>query len=180
MSNHQFKCFIIAVLSFLFQVSYAQEIDFTDCPTGKERVTSSNSSFEKEVLSLVNKERKKRKMKPLEWNNQLAYAARYHAKDMIVDNYFDHETKDRKGHRLKRACGIFDRLGKFMEGSGISPKSENIAVGAIQPQEVVKDWMKSQGQRQNILDREARYLGVAYLRDANSEWGTYWVQCFGS
>lgn len=175
-----FQCLIAGLFCLWITPSQAQDIDFTGCPSGDERVESSNHSFETEVLELVNKERKRRRMKPLKWNDELAYAARYHAKDMIVDDYFEHESKDRKRRSLKKACGIFERIGLFMKKGDVYPKSENLAVGARSPKEVVKDWMTSKGHRQNILDKSAEYLGIAYVQDDDSEWGTYWVQCFGA
>ncbi|MCP4442319.1 MAG: CAP domain-containing protein [Aureispira sp.] len=169
--------FLVLGILILAAQSYAQ--DFKGCPTGQERIASSDNTFEKEVLALVNKERKKRNRKALKWNENLAYSARYHAKDMAVDDYFEHESHDRlKNGRLKRTCGIFERIGKFL-GKKMFARAENIAVGAMTPAEVVKDWMTSKGHRKNILDKEAKYLGVGYIQDSDSEWGTYWVQCFG-
>lgn len=169
--------FLVLGILILSSSSYAQ--DFKGCPTGAEQVSSSNITFEKEVLALVNKERKKRNKKPLKWQENLAHAARYHAKDMAVDGYFEHESHDKlKNGRHKQTCGIFERMAKFLDEK-IYPRAENIAVGASTPQEVVNDWMQSKGHRKNILDKEAKYLGIGYIQDSNSEWGTYWVQCFG-
>lgn len=167
------------VLGILILSNYSHAQNFKGCPTGKELVSSSNTSFEKEVLALVNKERKKRNKPPLKWRDDLANSARYHAKDMAVDGYFEHESHDKlKNGRHKKTCGIFERIGKFV-GTDIFPRAENIAVGAQSPQEVVNDWMSSKGHRKNILDKDAKYLGVGYIKDNSSEWGTYWVQCFG-
>jgi len=153
--------------------------DFNGKPTGKEKIESSKKSFEQEVLALVNKERKRRNRKPLKWNDQLAYAARYHAKDMAVDNYFDHPSQDlRKNGSHKTVCDVFERMNKFV-GKDVFSRAENIAVGERSPEEVMRDWMSSKGHRRNILDKDAKYLGVGYIEMNNSEWGNYWVQSFG-
>lgn len=153
--------------------------NFKGIPSGQEKIHSSQERFEQELLRLVNKERAKRRRKPLKWNDQLMYAARYHAKDMAVDQYFNHDSKDkRKNGSHKKICSAFDRMGKFVDGT-IFPRAENIAVGEKSPEEVMKDWMSSKGHRQNILDKETKYIGIAYIYVEDSEWGAYWVQTFG-
>jgi uncharacterized protein YkwD len=172
-----FRLSIVSFLLFLYQLSAAQV--FVGLPSGNEQIASSNASFEQEVLDLVNKERKKRGRKPLIWKKQLAFAARYHAKDMAVDNYFDHPTKDAKKHgRLRNICTVFERMDQFVQGAFFS-RSENIAVGEKTPTQVMKDWMSSKGHRRNILDKDAKYIGVGFVQMNGSEWGNYWVQSFG-
>lgn len=169
----------VIFLSLILLPVFLVAQDFKGMPTGKERVASSNKAFEQAILELVNKERKKRRRKPLVWKDALAHSARYHAKDMAVDGYFEHDSQDkrkRKGH--KKVCGVFDRINQFV-GKAIFARSENIAAGQITPEEVIKHWMSSKGHRQNILDKDAKYLGVGYIELEGSEWGTYWVQNFG-
>ena len=169
---------IIFLSLFLFPIFLAAQ-NFKGKPTGSEEIKSSNLAFEKAILDLVNKERKKRRRKPLVWKDALAKSSRYHAKDMAVDGYFDHDFKDkRKRNGHKKVCGVFDRINQFV-GTAIFARSENIAVGQMTPEEVMKHWMASKGHRQNILDKDAKYLGVGYIKADGSEWGTYWVQNFG-
>jgi uncharacterized protein YkwD len=163
---------IILVNSTLFAQS------FVGCPTGNERIPSSDETYEQEVLKLINEIREKRKLKPVNWSESLTWAARYHAKDMIVDNYFEHDLHDRRGNRLKKVCNTFEKMDFFVAEEMFS-RSENIGAGSTTPAEMVKDWMDSPGHKENILDPETKYMGVAYLYDASSEWKTYWVQCFG-
>lgn len=153
--------------------------DFKGKATGKERIPSSNESFEKEVLELVNKERKKRGLKPLVWKDNLAHAARYHAMDMAIDGYMEHDSKDKlKNGSLKKVCDVFDRMDKFV-GKEIFARAENIAGGQKTAEEVMKSWMSSSGHRQNILDKKAKYIGIGYIYLEDSELGDYWVQGFG-
>lgn len=184
MNNKQINLPITAVkylllgLCLSFSLSITAQ-DFKGIPTGNEKISSSKNSFEQELLALVNKERAKRHRKPLILNEQLTYAARYHAMDMAVDNYFDHESKDRRTNgSYKKVCSVFERMDRFLKGSLFS-RAENIAVGNQSPEQVMRDWMSSKGHRANILDKEAKYIGLAYIYVEGSEWGGYWVQNFG-
>ena len=49
---------------------------------------------------------------------------------------------------------------------------ENAAWGSVSPEEVVNAWMNSEGHRANILDPEARALGVGYYYNSSSS--SYW------
>lgn len=168
--------FIGLFLSFAW-ITTAQ--NFKGLPTGDERIGSSKESFEQELLLLVNKERAKRNRKPLVLNEQLTNSARYHAMDMAVDNYFDHDSKDqRKNGSHKKICSPFERMDRFIKDNLFS-RSENIAVGKQSPEQVMRGWMSSKGHRDNILDKKAKYIGLAYVHVKDSEWGDYWVQTFG-
>lgn len=162
----------ILILIFVFPLSlFAQK-----CPSGEERVKSINSSFEKEVLRLTNLERKERGLKTLQWDETLAFAARYHAKDMADDAYFDHDSYDRKSKSLVKTCGIFERIESFINYPYLA---ENISAGRLTPEEVVGAWMKSKGHRKNILNKNMTKLGVGYFYKEGAEYGHYWVQNFG-
>lgn len=145
-------------------------------PTGMERIESINSTFEKEVLRLTNKERKKKRLKPLKWDESLAFAARYHAYDMAMEDYFEHDSYDRSNGRLRKSCRIFDRIEAFANYSYLA---ENISAGQLTPEDVLKAWMKSSGHKKNILKEEMTLLGVGYYENEDSEYGVYWVQNFG-
>ena len=93
---------------------------FTACiiaqnPTGKENIPISRKEFEMEMVKLINEFRKKNNLNELEWNESLARAARYHASDMQKDNYFEHESYDRVGGRLKKTLKTFDRVRLFAD-----------------------------------------------------------------
>lgn len=147
-----------------------------DCPTGEERIESIHASFEKEVLRLTNKERQKRGLSALKLDEKLAYAARYHAKDMAMENYFEHDSYDRKKNRLRKSCNIFERIGAFANYNYLA---ENISAGQLTPEEVLKAWMKSPGHKKNILNKDMTLLGVGFYENEDSEYGVYWVQNFG-
>jgi len=145
---------------------------FRGLPTGRENVPSHNPDFEQDVFHLVNAERRKKKLPELQWNEDLARAARYHAADMAHDGYFNHDTHDVvevQGKPVhKRAGKTHQRLRAFHPGAG----GENIAGGQQTPGDVMRSWMKSSGHRANILREDRTLLGVGYIADT-------WVQVFG-
>jgi uncharacterized protein YkwD len=144
---------------------------FKGMPTGQEPMVSSNIQAELEVVRLVNIVREKAKLVPVVWDQDLARASRYHAADMANDVYFDHDTYDREGSgsylRLVRQGDTGDRIKKFSTRGF----SENIAINQG-PQEVMEAWLKSPGHRRNIMDPDARIIGVGVH-------GLVWVQNFG-
>ena len=146
-------------------------------PTGKENPKSSNEQFEQRVVELVNAERKKRRLRPLQVDADLQRAARYHSCDMAADDYFEHDSHDRKGSRLVSVCETFDRIEKFAPDFGGS--AENISAGNPSPEDVVKGWMDSPGHRKNILNSKYTHIGVGYCNSGKKGWGHYWTQNFG-
>jgi uncharacterized protein YkwD len=144
----------------------------TGLPNGSENVASSNEAFEREVLELVNGERAKRRAAPLEWNENLARAARYHAADMAANGYFDHDSMVRRpgssGGPLRRAGTWNQRVEAFDSAAS----GENIAHGQPTPAAVMKSWMNSSGHRANILRPTNRTIGIGFVDG-------YWVQNFG-
>lgn len=124
---------------------------------------ASVSSFETEVIRLVNIERSKNGLAPLTHDWELSRVARYKSQDMKDKNYFSH-TSPTYG-------SPFDMIKSF----GISYRSagENIAKGQTTPQMVVNSWMNSQGHRANILNKSYTHIGVGYVKSGN-----YWTQMF--
>ena len=131
-----------------------------------QNTTESFSSFQKEVVRLVNVERSKRGLNELSFNIQLSNVATLKSQDMIDKNYFSH-TSPTYG-------SPFDMMKQF----NISYKTagENIAMGQKTPAEVVNAWMNSQGHRENILNSNFTEIGVGVAKSSN---GTlYWTQMF--
>lgn len=56
--------------------------------------------------------------------------------------------------------------------------SENVAMGYASPTAVMDGWMNSQGHRTNILNCDAKAIGVGIA--ANSAGRLYWTQMFGT
>ncbi len=143
-------------------------------PDGSELLSSLNIGMEKEVLEIVNRERTSRGLNPLAWDEDLAYSARYHAADMAMSDYFDHDSYDRdRNGFLVYVCGTFERIRAFTEGW-----AENISAGYSTPESVMEGWMNSTRHRENILNPSYTELGVGYYYYSNSTYGQYWVQNF--
>ena len=168
------KTWFLGILFAFLITNIVQAQPFRGCATGKERVRPVNANFEKEILRLVNVERKKRGLNPLTWNENMARAARYHAADMAHDDYFKHASLDKGGREV---CATFTRIRKFGSGS-----AENIAAGGNTPAGTMRQWMNSPGHKRNILSAGAKSLGVGYYYKPGlrNKWRHYWVQNFSS
>ncbi|MCR8986823.1 CAP domain-containing protein [Brevibacillus laterosporus] len=127
----------------------------------KENVSAEASAMVNEVVEIVNKERAKAGLKPLSIDTELSKMATDKAKDMADNNYFDHDSP------------TFGSPFDMMDQYKISYKTagENIAEGQRSAEEVMKDWMDSDGHRENIMNSSFTKIGVGYYNG-------YWVQAF--
>ena len=125
--------------------------------------------YEQAILELVNQERAANGLPPLRANADLTNAARYHSVDMAQDAYFNHDSYDRTGDELIKACDWYIRVRTFYAGG--SRIGENIAWNYRSPEEVMQGWMNSAGHRANILG-DYREMGIGFY-----DW--YWSQDFG-
>jgi len=108
--------------------------------------------LEIKMLEMVNDERKKYGLKPLQADPELALVARAHSNDMFVKGYFAHENPDGKSP--------FDR----MRGANVqfSFAGENLALA--QTLEIAHtNLMNSPGHRANILHPSFGRLGIGVL-----------------
>lgn len=121
----------------------------------------SPSTFQDQVVQLVNAERAKHGLKPLTHRADLKNVAQKKAEDMINSNYFSH-TSPNYG-------SPFDMMKTF--GISYSSAGENIAKGQTTPQQVMNSWMNSSGHRANILSSSYNCIGVGFYHGA-------WVQMF--
>jgi len=120
------------------------------------------AAYAAEVLSLVNAERQKAGLQPLQGIAAVNSAAGVRARELEVQ--FSHTRPD--------GTSPFTVL----EGLNYRTMGENIAMGQRTPQEVMKDWMNSSGHRQNILNPSFTGMGVGVYKTAA---GTLcWVQLF--
>jgi len=136
-------------------------------PGGDETVDG-ESALENEVFKLVNQARASAGLRPLTQNSDLTRAARYHARDMMEDAYFDHDSYNRENGSLVRICDPFTRISRFYA----KPSAENIAKGQSSAEKVMDSWMNSPGHRKNILSPTSNTIGVGFVNN-------HWVQNFG-
>ena len=128
---------------------------------------SHTDDFRQEVLDLVNVERAKYGLTPLVMGDaNLTAAAQKRAEEIATVN----------SHTRPDGSKCFTVLKEY--GVTAAPTGENAAWGSVSPQEVVDAWMQSEGHRANILNPEARAMGVGYYYNSSSTWGHQWIQIF--
>jgi uncharacterized protein YkwD len=110
-------------------------------------------ALERRTFEAINRERRRREVPELAWNEALAKLARSHSARMAEKGFFSHQDPER-GY-------VEDRLGK----AGITWMrcAENLSqvLGYDDPiAEGVAGWLKSPGHRRNLLEREVTQTGV--------------------
>ncbi len=142
-------------------IRYIKVLMLCSCLLFTGPLWAQTTSSAKQVLNMVNKERRNRGLKPVVGSSTLAQVANGHAKDMNYNKYFSHNSRN--------GDDLGDRL--HDERARYRVAGENIARGHKTATSVMKGWMKSPGHKKNILNKRFRRLGVAKS-------GTYWVQVF--
>ena len=129
--------------------------------------------MEQSILTLCNQARLQAGVSPLEWDSQLAVAARGHSRDMAEWNFFDHDSPVPQKHDTEarvrlaggQAHGVAENL-FWSSGHGCS------TVAAM----AVDNWLHSEGHRENLLGGEYAHLGVGVFQRGQTFWIT---QVFG-
>ena len=119
-----------------------------------------------EVIRLTNAEREKAGLNPLEMDNSLMKAADVRVKEM--GESFSHTRPD--GSKYITAAQEAGYSGSYV--------GENGSAGKSTAEYIVSSWMNSEGHRENILNPNYNYIGVAYNYNIGSEYGSYCVQIF--
>ncbi|MBO4913654.1 MAG: hypothetical protein J5449_00470 [Oscillospiraceae bacterium] len=134
-----------------------------ELPAANEPAEDTVSAYEREVARLVNIEREKAGLAPLELDAELSRVARMKSQDMHDRGYFDHNSP------------TYGTPYQLMKSQGVryNVAGENIAMGYRTPEAVVSAWMVSPGHRANILKASYTKIGVGYVADGN-----YWTQHF--
>lgn len=125
-----------------------------------------SDEFAEEVIDLINKEREKEGLHPLQTDETLMKAAKVRVKE--ISSKFSH-TRPNGENYISAATEA---------GYPSSYVGENIVARADSPERAVKDWSESKDHKKNYMKSEYTYTGVAYLYDKDSEYGSYWVQLF--
>lgn len=122
--------------------------------TTKTTTSSSGSStYESQLLSLVNHERTSRGIAPLRAASCPDRFAESWAAHLSSTGAFSHQS-----------------LGPIMSACGASIAAENIARGSISPSTMVRLWMNSASHRDNILDPKLTQVGTAAVKNSSGEW----------
>lgn len=113
------------------------------------------SSDARQILSLVNAYRAENGIAPVKADVTVQKAAQLRAEELPIS--FSHTRPN--GSRCFTAL---EEVGASYQGAG-----ENIAAGQTSPEEVMNDWMNSDGHRANILNEAFTTLGIGVYTDAN-------------
>lgn len=119
----------------------------------KKQQASGNSAIEDEIIRLINNERQKHGLSPLQKNGTVTQIARNHS--LLMANKFNETNNISIWHSdLNRV---------FSSGVSATMVAENVAW--VQPpsaSQAVQGWMNSPGHRQNILTADFTHTGVGY------------------
>jgi uncharacterized protein YkwD len=136
-------------------------------PTRTDGGNPAGGTAQQQVVALVNQERSAGGCRPVTVNAKLTRAAQLHSEDQAAHNTMSHTGSDGSSpwDRSKRA-GYANAIG------------ENVAAGYRTAQAVMQGWMNSPGHRANIMNCDAKAIGVGMAR--SSDGTPYWTQMFGS
>lgn len=124
-----------------------------------ENKDTSTQSMHLQILELVNAERQKNGVKPLQYYYEAQYAADIRTEEIVM--LFSHTRPN------NTSCFT------VLEDVPWMSVGENIAKGYSTPKQVMDAWMNSTGHRENILSSSYTHLIVGYDYDTNA-----WVQLF--
>ncbi len=169
----------------------AHAASWTDAYSTATNSRAAQVSIRAEVLSEVNRVRASSQKcgdtthaaaPALKLNVALNNAAYLHSKDMAVQDYFSHTSKDGRGMLERIADAGFD----ILVSGGTA--GENIAWGANGGNRTAKDvvaaWMKSPGHCRNIMKAEFKEIGIGayYIARSGGQFTSeiFWTQNFGT
>lgn len=129
-------------------------------------ISFSSENYQKEMLNLVNIQRKKANISPLILDEKLNKLAKIKV-DLVI-----------KEGNLNHYAGGYNSLGEFLKNYGISylAVGENLATKTKNPEDTMNLWMNSKGHRANILNKNFKNIGISSGID--KEGNIYWVQIF--
>ena len=141
------------------------EQDSSQSTSNQENVDNNLTTDEQEVFNLVNEQRTIVGLAKLEIDEELQNVARLKVKDMVDNNYFDHNSP------------TYGTPFNMIKNFGITYKAagENIA-GNSSNQGAVDAWMASEGHKDNILSNNYNYTGIAVVN--SPKYGKIYVQMF--
>lgn len=134
-------------------------------PSQAPAVAATLTANEQQMLNLVNQERSKNGVKPLQIDNTVESLSRMKAQDMIDKNYFSHQSPT--------YGSPFDMLKKY--NVKYLYAGENIA-GNADVAAAHKSLMNSPGHRKNILNGNFTHVGIGIKN--GGMYGKMYVQMF--
>ncbi|HMF88452.1 MAG TPA: CAP domain-containing protein [Gemmatimonadaceae bacterium] len=124
---------------------------------------------EARIFNLINAERRRQGLVPLEYSRQLDEMAKIQARNMAYFHKMAHVLPESGTPTLAdRARHVGYSFGRL---------AENVAHDYPSAQSVVQGWMTSKGHRANILNSDVVETGIAIARSSSG--GLYYCQVFG-
>ena len=114
------------------------------------------SSQQKQLFDLVNAERRRHGLSPLQWDDQLAEAARAHTQLMV--------SKGDLSHQFRGEAPLSERAGRA--GAHFNSVAENVAY-AGDVRSLHENLMNSPHHRANILSPDSNAIGIALSQRGN-------------
>ena len=121
------------------------------------------SDQEYEVFDLVNRERSRKRLRRLDWDDDLADLARQYSRKMARERFFDHY--DRNGRSVMDRANEshirgWERIGENLFYCAATDRFSSLAI---------RGWLESPTHRENMLDRgwTASGIGIAQARDGS-------------
>jgi uncharacterized protein YkwD len=130
-----------------------------------------NSSYENQLIDLINTERSNQGLAALTYNGSLTSAAQSHSLDMACQNFFSHTGSD--------GSSPFDRMS--WAGYSFSAAAENIFAGSgsyDSPAQAFDAWMNSSGHRDNMLNPDYAEIGIGYAGNPSGAYTGYFTADF--
>ena len=155
----KFGCEIMRIREKIFKSTFALLIFLCVSITPImliEEVNATSTGYEYQVLDLVNQERSKVNIAPLQMDQELSGAAQIRSRE--IDIVFSHTRPD----------------GSPWHTVSSKVNGENLARGSPTPQDVMEGWMNSESHRKNILNPNFKLIGISYYQGQYS----CWVQLF--
>ncbi|MBP0019486.1 MAG: pre-peptidase C-terminal domain-containing protein [Cyanobacteria bacterium SBLK] len=116
------------------------------------------------LLELINREREKANIPPLQLSSQLGEAAQSHAEDMAANDFVTPVNP--------RGIDTAERVAAT--GYTSTSVAENLGINHAQPQDILEKWLDSPGYRLSLLDSEFTEAGLGYANNPNSRFKHYW------
>lgn len=135
-----------------------------------------NPDYEQAIVEKTNEIRMQNGLPPLKYSVNLSSSARYHAADMAVNNYFDHNSLHNVNGQMTQNCDTWNRIERYY--TNWEALGENIAAGQRTPDSAMDGWWNSPEHRQNMLSDSYWEIGVGFY-EGKGEYRYYWDQNFG-
>ncbi|MEX3623259.1 CAP domain-containing protein [Viridibacillus arvi] len=128
-----------------------------------------NKKMQDQIVTILNKERAKKNLKPLKQDPKLTKLAIIRSLDMEKNRYFSHTSP------------TYGSWSNLLKGSGYNTNAsgENIAAGYPTATSFMKGWMNSPGHKANILSPNYQKVGIGIVVSGKgAQYPTYGTQIF--